>query len=585
MTVPVTAPQGYAERFVYDFITELSHRKSFYKHQDKILASFQQLSSPIRSTGGTAYGGSSIGGGSKWLGGLSYSGRGRILNHYILRINAREAYHDVPQARAFVDRFADTVADTGLRLEATPKIELLGTTREEGELWAQDVEARFDLFMRDKRQHRSEVFTGYQLQRLYQIFQHRDNDIFIRLYYSRNSKLQNPLQFEFIDPDQIRGDAFTSTFGITGTEDGIERDKRGREVAYKIWIRDKSIGKYEDVTVKAKGPKSGRIMMLHGYSPEYAGQGRGYSRLAFALQEFQNLTDFSLAQIKKAINQSSIVAMMENKELNPSNPFEEILTNVGAGPASDQFGSVPNPAADALNVTSSSLLPPECYHLPEASLKDPGSLMIMNAQRGDTLKAFAQNAPADSFDKFVDAFTSYLCAAGSMPLEVLLMKFNSNFSASRGALLLFWRIVLIWRDEMAADFLNPLYEMWLSGEIAAGRVSAPGWSDPRLKQAWLSNGWIGSPAPDIDPSKTSKARKDNLEMGITNLDREARGLNGSDAKTNREKLKRSYEDFPVAPWSKAKGNGDGGNGDNPLTKDDVKGLISEILEDLNLKGE
>lgn len=564
------APTGYADRFVYDFLTELKHRKAFYKNQDKIIANLSQLNSPIRSTGGTAYGGTS--GGAKWAGGLSGSGRGLILDHYTLRVNARTAYHDVPQARALVERFKDTVADIGLRLEATPEILQLGLSPKEGEKWSQNVESKFHLFMSDKKQHRSETLTLYQAQQMYQIFQHRDNDIFIRLYYSPDKNLQSPLQWEFIDPDQIRGDAFTSTFSVNSIHDGIKRDDRGREISYKIWMYNKSTGQYNNAVIKARGPKSKRIFMLHGFSPEYAGQGRGYSRLAFALQEFQNITDFSLAHIKKAIMQSSIVAMMENKDLDPSNPFEEISTNQGAGPAANQFGSVPNPDSAALNVTENALQPPECYHMPEATLSNPGSTMILNAQRGDTLKVHGNNAPADNFDKFVDAFTSYISAAMSMPIEIVLMKFNSNFSASRGALLLFWRIVLIWRGEMAADFLNQLYEMWMAEEIAVGRIIAPGWSDSRLRAAWLSNGWVGSPAPDIDPSKTAKARKDNLEMGITNLDREARGLNGSDAKTNREKLLRSYEDFPIAPWAK---NNNPGN--NVKSKEDMKALIEETI--------
>lgn len=48
------------------------------------------------------------------------------------------------------------------------------------------------------------------------------------------------------------------------------------------------------------GEKSGKVMMIHGFNPEYAGQKRGYSRIGFALQELKNLTDFSLAIIKKA---------------------------------------------------------------------------------------------------------------------------------------------------------------------------------------------------------------------------------------------------------------------------------------------
>ena len=129
------------------------------------------------------------------------------------------------------------------------------------------------------------------------------------------------------------------------------------------------------------------------------------------------------------------------------------------------------------------------------------------------------------------------------------MKFGQNYSASRGALILFWGVVGIFREEMATDFLNEVYEAWLSEEIAAGRVNAAGFNDPVLKKAWLNCKWIGSPMPNIDPKRTADADKTYVEMGATNLDRVARNLNGSSGKANRQKLVRQYEELPTAPWN------------------------------------
>lgn len=489
------------------------------------------------------YGGRS--GGAKYDYGLSASGAPRIFNHRLLRRNARDAYHDTPQAKSLVDRFADTVADIGLMLEAAPKAELLGISMEQAEAWAKEVESRFDSFCRDKKQNRSETMTFYQSQRKYQIFQHRDNDMFTRLYYSKERNLQSPLQFEFIDPDQIRGDATTSTSGIQSSLDGIERDNRGREKSYKVWIQKKNKpNEYEDVTIQRVGPKSGRLFMLHGFDGVYAGQGRGFSKLAFALQEFENITDFSLAQIKKAINQSNITMSVKPSENNPaSNPFEDILTNNGAGPlASSTFEE---PTTEEINATG---MPVSYCPIPEATMAAPGSVGVFNLMEGEELKPFSNSAPSDSFSSFVDAFTSYLSAGSGMPIEVLLMKFGSNYSASRASLILFWRIAQVWREEMAADYLNPVYHMWISEEIAAGRIVAPGFSDPRMKAAWLNNRWIGSPMPNIDPMRTASADKLYAELGAHDLDRIARNLNGSDGSANRAKLARQYEELPNAPW-------------------------------------
>ena len=491
------------------------------------------------------------GDGSKWKNGLSHSGHTVYQDHYTLRMNARKAYHDTPQARAIVDRFADVVVDTGIKIQPTPDATLLGISPEEAETWAERIRNRYDLWLASKDCHRAEAMTGYQAQRLYQIFQQRDNDIFVRLQYNGGVRLQSKLQFSFLDPSQIRGDAYTSSAGFnTDESDGIVRDNAGRETGYKVWLKKKGEpGQFDEVTIPARGPKSGRRMMLHGFSPEYASQGRGYSRLAHALQEFQNLTDFSLATIKKAINQSNITMYVKpSGENSASNPFEDL--NSPAGPASTQFGSDPTPAETAQNVDTT---PVEYCPIPEATVGVPGSVGVFNLTEGEELKPFANTSPADSFDAFVDSFTSHLSASMSMPLEVLLMKFSSNYSASRGALILFWRVAWIWRHEMDADFMTPLYESWLSEEIAAGREMAPGWTDPRLRAAWLSHDLVASPIPNIDDVKSAKANKTNLEINATTFDRVARETNGSNGKANRSKLTRELQEWEPMPWEKNRG--------------------------------
>lgn len=581
--------QSYEEIFIRDFFNGIGNRIRHIK--DKALQSGLEQARTINNIkqteafygghggGGTYTTGGHRSGGAQWPYGLSNEGRSRTINHTRMRRNARDAYHDSPQARAIIDRFADTVADVGLILECSPRASILGITPEQAKAWARDVETRFDLWARSKIQHRSETLTWYQRQHLYQIFQHRDNDIFTRLYYSSDRGLQNPLQWEFLDPDQIRGYGYTGTGGpyMSNIFDGIERDERGREKAYNVYVRDGQ-GRFKSVTIQRKGPKSGRLFMMHGFNPEYAGQGRGYSRIGFALQGLENITDFSAAQIKKAINQSSIIAMMENKELDPSNVFEGVLTQFGKGAAAGQFGTNPTPDTSAQNVTSTALQVPECYQLPEATLDQAGSTLILNAKRGDSLKPFAQNAPSDSFDKFVDAFMYYLSAASGIPLEVVLMRFGQNYSASRGTLILFWRVVMMWRDEWAADDGNPTVEMWMAGEIAAGRIQAPGWSDPILRAAWLHCSWRGAPIPDIDPSKTAKARRENLSLGLTTGEREARDLNGSDAESNRTQLEHEYNEPVPPPWQKP-GTSSGTGDQNP------DAIAEAVVDEIELRQE
>jgi len=506
------------------------------------------------------YGGRS--GGAKYSYGLSASGNTRVFDHFTLRQNARDAYQDTPQAKALVDRYADTVVDIGLKLESTPDSKILKKGPKELEEWREEVDARFDLWCKAKEQHRPELMTFYQYQRLYSQGQQRDNDMFTRLYYSANQRLINPLQFSGIDANQIRGYAFTSTYTQYSQRDGINRDGRGRETSYKVWMQQYGDNQdpYRFETIPRIGSKSKRIFMLHGFMPDYVGQGRGYSRLAHALQEFENITDFSISQVKKAINQSAITMYVKPSKDNPSsNPFEGVLTEAGASPVVEQFGSTPAPSQEAANVN-----PVSCYRMPEATIDTPGSTAVFNLAEGEDLAPFKATAPSESYDSFVNSFCSFLSASLSMPIEVMLMKFNQNYSASRASLILFWRVAQIWRAEIEADLLNPVYEMWLAEEIAAARILAPGWQDPVLRKAWLSTRWLGSPMPNIDPMRTAKADKEYVDMGAQTLDRVARNLNGSNGKANRSKLTREFQELPLAPWQ----SGSGANNNNEEEKEE-----------------
>jgi lambda family phage portal protein len=491
------------------------------------------------------YGRGGTGGGEKYRGGLSGSGSGLFLQHSTARQNARMASFDSLQARAVINRFATIVAGTGLTLEATPMADILGITPQESERWAQDVESRFHIFCSSKKQCRSGSMNFYQAQEFWQLSRHRDNDIFVRLYYSRDKRLVNPLQFEFIDPDQIRGQATTSTYGFNKQDDGIVRDANGVPIGYKVWLQnDKKPGEFKAVTIPAETPL-GRKLMLHGFVAEFAGQGRGFSRLLHALQEFQNLTDFSLSQVLKAISQSQIALYVKPaKDADASNPWEGLSSDV-AGPISEVLtDSAPT------ELTGPGV---EICELPAVNTDKPGQTILATLQAGEDL-GILEKAPADKFSEFVDSFVTYLAASLDMPIEILTMKFGQNYSASRATLLLFWQIAMKERQEMVVEFLAPVYEQFLSEEIAAGRIKAPGWSNPVLRRAWLSANFIGSAMPNIDPLKAAKAVTEQLKTGSTNLRIAAREASNTKFSDNAAKNAVDVEKLVPMPFSSDNNN-------------------------------
>jgi capsid protein len=462
---------------------------------------------------------------------------GLSLNHFALRQQARDVYHDSTQAHAMVDRFADTTVDSGLTLEPEPDYEMLGITQAQAEDWRSRVRSSFHLWAMSKLQHRSKQYNFYQAQHLYAIESERDNDQFTRLYYNSSSDLLNPLQFELLDANQIRGDAITATNIIGKFPDGITRNPDGSEKSYDIWVQDGDY-QFETVTIPRIGEKSKRVFMLHGFVPAYAGQGRGYAGIGEIVQEFELIADFALSHEKLAVNQSQMVMYVKPSDKNPaSNPFES-LGQTPMGPSVIQAGAPGSMSGVAVNGVTSSPLGAGVAFTPieESVLKTPGSMVVANLAEGESLDTLRSTAPSPQFEAFLDGMMSYVCASRGMPLEVLKMAFNNNYSASRAALLLFWRVVQMRREHIAADLLDPIYEMWLSEEIAAGRVTCPGWQDPRLRRAWLACRWNGTPMPNIDPSKSAQADLLYAKMGAQTFDDIARNFNGSSGKANRAKM-------------------------------------------------
>lgn len=492
----------------------------------------------VRTTSSTGYSG-----GAKIPFGISGDGWGRITNSRQMLINARNATHDSVEAKSIVETYADTVVDTGISIQPSINSSLLGITEEDAEVWNTRIAEKFDLYLNSKKCHRSRMLTGYQAQHLFQKALFTDNDSFVRFYFENERDTSSPVSFEFIDPLQIVGTGAISTSGAVNIYDGIERDSRGREISYRIQ-RLKADGTFEDVNVPAK--KNGRYFMVHGFVPDQIGQLRGYSKIGHLLQEFQNLTDFKLSHIQKAIAQASISIAVENDGDNdPGDPFEGLVdtpagTRQGTRTVTTQNGDVTETYTEEIEINK------------VAGFSTIGNaLNIVNLKSKDKVKPIGNTAPVTNYDVFVNSFFTNLAASSGAPVEIVRKSFNANYSASQASFILFYRIAEIYRMKIDTDFLSPLYENWLAEEIASGREKCPGWSDPLIRSAWLNHTLVAQQKPNIDPVKTARANMLNLEMSATTLDRVAQETNGSNGKSNRMSNRRQFAEIPFPYWTPA----------------------------------
>ena len=485
--------------------------------------------------------------GQQFIRGLPSTPNALELDHWSLRHNVRNMMFDSGPARGVVERFAQYEVNTGLRLRVKPNASLLGISQEEADAWGKDFSDKFNLHAESVKCSIDETQNLYMGQYFYSLSSHRDNDIFIRFHYSDDVNTMHPVRFQFIDPDQICGSEYTPTMWgaapYVSNDDGIVRDSNGAETAYKVKTYDEK-GRTKTVTVP-KLTGDGLVNMIHAFKKEYAGQRRGFPPMSHAIQTFSNLTGFTIAQIQKAINQSNFAFYTKPSDDAPaSNPLEDELDAQGPRP-SDYIGSDPSNASEITEETVDDI---SMSLLSEFNVAQPGSVWVANLAKGEEVEPIENTAPADRYDSFVDSFVSHLCADVNMPVEMFLIKFGQNYSASRAVMVLFWRLLEIGQKEQIWFFLNPYVEMWANGMIANGLITAPGWSDPIIRAAYLQCTWIGVPMPEIDEFKAAKAAKERADLGHETLDDGAVKYNGSDGATNRAQLTREYEELPLGPW-------------------------------------
>lgn len=479
--------------------------------------------------------------GGKSRKGLSQYQKKLVLNHYALRQNTRVAVHDSSQARTILKRSVDTVVGSGLKIDPMPVFEKLGLTREEAEKWADDFRDSFHMWAKSKSSDLTGRNNLYQNMRFYAWQYGRDGDVYVRFHYSDDPNSINPLQISFVDANQIRGDEFTLSLGPTVQNDGIIKDKNGKEIGYKVWINDQEKGGQRAVEISARDEETGMPLMIHGFDPEYAGQSRGMPEMSHALQDFESITDFDTSTVKKMINSAGVVFTVANKQQDPS---DMELSSLDSGTSAGVV-EVTNDSVPTTPVTLGAEAVVAC-NLPESTLTESG-VNLLGARQGDELKLVDSAAPPENSGEYMNSKFNFLASSMSMSPEIAKMLFTNSHAASRAAMGLYNDVKKIKIDDIASDFLDIVVFAWASLEIAAGRLRAPGFSDPILREAWLAHTWKGNPLPDVDPLKTRQAVNEAIKGGLTDLDTEAMNYNASSGKANRAKLSRQIPELTVFP--------------------------------------
>ena len=470
--------------------------------------------------------------GSKFRGALRAAyPAGYDLDYATLRGLSRAARWDSAHARAIIRRLTDNTVGTGMSASSAPMWDQIDTqmTAEQKAALARKITQQFHLYMQSHEPDATGRMTGYELQSFEFLNELGDGEAVIIQRFSGRADRMSPVNLQFIDPDQVATPPGKETWAAANAAgnwlvEGIEVDTYGQEQAIHVRDpRDLSMSKYTRIPVS--GP-SGRRFVLHPGNFELVGQVRGVSILSPILHDLQKITDYGLAELESAV----INAVIAGYEV------------AGTSGQTSGFGGVLKASAAATGGTASS-----SGGFSTAKITEPG-IWIGKLPKGGDIKSFDTKRPNVNFGDFVKAVLRSLAAALSIPIEVLEMSFNANYSASRASLILFWQRIENLRESLISQLLQPWYDTWFTEAVRAGRFQAQGFldKDPLVRAAWLNVNWIGSSMPSIDPTKDADADDKRLAQGSTTRAQVAMRYNGSDFGENAETLTRENEKLAVA---------------------------------------
>jgi len=371
---------------------------------------------------------------------------------------------------------------------------------------------------------------------------------------SRINKATNLPCWDFINGNHIKDPTdYTPRNGNTITH-GVERNAQGQHVAYHVEvIRD---GKLHMERIPVRGEKSGRLIAKMVYGTEYMlDEVRGEPLLSCILYMLKELDRYRDAEARAAVVNAMLALFVKKNTNSP-------------------LGSRPTDSLARLQ-NKEPVQPQNAPKMPPRDIRgmQPGTIFDDLAP-GEEIQSFQTNRPNVNYKAFEEAILAGICWALEIPPEIVQLRFQSNYSASRQANNEFEVYLKAQSQKNALQFCQPVYEEFVIQSALNQQIDVPGlisacFDTARWKErsAWLSCSWTGLNRPAVDPLKEVDASYLALDAGLSTYDIECRRISGLSFRQVMQRRKRE-EDFmqKIGFTPKANENNNGEPADSRVRK-------------------
>ena len=469
-----------------------------------------------------------------WLAGGGSAEEDIDLHGSLLRKRTRDLYAGGGLARSGIATLKTNVVGWGI--QPKPKIDgfTLGMSDEACSEWERKTLREFKLWAENPLCDAERQQNFYALQKLAFLSMLMSGDAFVIFGMKANKRTPYQTTLRLLEADRISTpDSYAGESESKETDsggriiDGVEIDKEGMVIRYHIASRhplaDSNFVQLEWTTIDVIGKKTGYPNILHITTFERPEQRRGLPFVAAQIELIKQLDRYINSELAANVVSSMLAAFLESKEDDGKASMEDAI-NEDEKVTDDEY--------------KIELAPGAIFDLPP----------------GKTLKEFNPIRSNSAFESFVSALETIIGSSMEIPKEVLTKKYDSNYTAARGALLDFWRTVNVYRASFIASFNKPIYEQWLSEAVASGRIEAPGFfEDPAIRDAWCGCMWMGASMGHVDPLKEVKAAEHRIQNNISTQEQEASEYNGNDWNENIRQRKKEMSALAEAEPQTAKG--------------------------------
>lgn len=435
-------------------------------------------------------------------------------NVQILRERSRDAFMGIPLATGAVETLDTNVIGEGLYPAPNVDGESLGLDEQQTADLNKELADKFEWWANDPRECDYEgKHSFYTLQSVAFQSMLLSGDCPILFPLKPRPKTLFELRLRVLEADRIMNPAVEDP--AKNIFSGVELSDTGELSAYHISERHPlstgagrplvHINTGKTFRVEPFGGLSGRRNMVLMIRPERPEQRRGVPILSVCLELLKQMGRYTDATVVAAVIQSYFTAFITSEFPDP-NVFESLLTEEQKKQVMDL-----NPYNVQLG---------------------PGIVNFMRP--GHAVNFSTPTQPHSTFGEFSISVAKFIGAALGIPYEVLLKQYNASYSASRAALLDFWKRVRKYRALVIDQFCQPVYEEWLTDAIGLGRIEhfKGGFDDPYVRKAMLRCIWTGASAGSLDPQKEVTAADLKVQCGFSTIERESAELNGSNYRDN-----------------------------------------------------